>query len=270
MRPLDVLELKVNKRGWVEVPDDLLAKASGSTIADLCEFYSWTWTHRQEEEFLRARPGYAAHLTGHLRDIANAGFALIEGEHERGPARARVRGANFQILEVDHRDLTTFEQVNEDFCQALRRQDMPVNDAFNIAAAFKEMVDNALEHARAPVPPIAAYEVDDAVWRYSVTDVGVGVLESMTKNPNFASLTSATEALKLALTEGHSGTACEGRGNGLTWIFRTLSGRNAQVRLRSDTALAKCAGRSLTRQQLTYTPSSRRLGFHVTVEGARL
>lgn len=263
MRPLDVLERIAYDRGVEHVPLDLLEKARGATLPDVMEYMAWLWGVRNVPEQLHDR-GYSSLA----KQIIDAGFSLALLERRRDQALAECVGRGFEVLELDRGNLEQFDYMNERFRGRLRSIGLSKDDALVIAAAFTEMADNAREHAVTPIPAVAGYEVEDDVWRFCVTDVGIGVLESLKKNEEFSSLSSGTEALRLALTEGISASGSPGRGQGFSWIFKALSRRRALVRIRSSTGVAECTGFSPTRHQLTCGLRPHRQGLHVAVEGS--
>ena len=154
------------------------------------------------------------------------------------------------------------------FKDALRSRGVGVEYAAAISAAFQEIVSNAQEHSRASLHPLATYEVTEEQWRFSVTDVGVGIPDRFRENPRFSSLTDQA-ALQHALIDGNSTFVEPGRGLGFSKIFAALVNRSARVRLRSATVLARWEGRSPGASDLNFVTMRRRAGSHIEI-GAEL
>ena len=119
-----------------------------------------------------------------------------------------------------------------------------------IAGAFLEMVDNAIEHSESSVPIWASCQVLPLGWSFSVTDVGCGVVKSLSRNPKYASVDHGAKALGLALEDGVSGVAKAGRGHGFSRLFKCLADRQCHLRCRSDAAAIDWRGVSPTDQQV--------------------
>jgi hypothetical protein len=52
------------------------------------------------------------------------------------------------------------------------------------------MTRNALEHAEAPIPALVGYQAVDGAACFSVVDVGMGVLASLSSHPAYGTLSS--------------------------------------------------------------------------------
>lgn len=115
--------------------------------------------------------------------------------------------------------------------------------ARQIVGAVGELEDNIHFHSEAPASGILAYLVTDATLEFVVLDRGIGVLESLQKCEEFASLADHGTALKMALQDGNSryGTS-SGRGWGFHDLFVGLANRNARLRFRSGDHLLPLEG----------------------------
>lgn len=154
------------------------------------------------------------------------------------------------------------------FKDELRRRGVPVEHARLISASFKEMTDNAILHARDPLPPIATWQAKDDWWSYSVTDTGQGILASLRSNATYKNLVGDLNALKTALRDGVTSTKEPGRGRGFTWVFRALADRRCVLRFVSGRASIAWLGCSPTDHALEGTIARRHTtGFHVAVVG---
>lgn len=104
-----------------------------------------------------------------------------------------------------------------------------------LLGALVELQDNIYEHSDAPDTGVVAYAVSPTSFEFVVADRGVGVLQSLRRNPRFAGITDSGRAIELAITEGVSRFPEEsGRGQGFNQLFRALVGHNAELRFRSD------------------------------------
>jgi hypothetical protein len=157
----------------------------------------------------------------------------------------------------------------EKFRNQVRRLGLGRSAADITAAAFTEMISNALEHAGDFGRPIAAFLVlkEERAWRFSVTDVGRGVRTSLSQNASLPRPKHDAEALRLALEDGISRTGLPGRGFGFTSVFKSLVDRQATVRLRTDSVAASWVGVGASPTGLRILPVGRRRGLHVEIQG---
>jgi hypothetical protein len=157
------------------------------------------------------------------------------------------------------------EMFNERFKDSLRRNGMGREPAMLCAAAFKEMIDNAREHAGATLSPVAGYSVSDAGWVFVVSDLGRGVPDSMRSNPNYARLNDQ-DAFQFALQPGVSSKG--GRGYGFAAVFKSLIDRACALRFRTATVAAHWQGTNPVEHQLDMTAMPGRKGFHLEVSAS--
>ena len=100
--------------------------------------------------------------------------------------------------------------------------------------ALIELQDNVYLHSEAPVTGMVAYAVAPGTFEFVVADAGVGVLASLTKNPEFAELKDSGEALRLAASDGASRfDRSTGHGFGIGQLFRALARDAGELRFRS-------------------------------------
>ena len=97
-----------------------------------------------------------------------------------------------------------------------------------------ELESNIHEHVESREPGVVAYRAEAGAFEFVVSDQGVGILESLRSNVEYARLADAGVALRAALTEGVSryGTG-SGRGFGFKPIFTGLIDLYAELRFRS-------------------------------------
>jgi hypothetical protein len=156
----------------------------------------------------------------------------------------------------------------ETFKDALVKAGHTTAFAHALAGAFNEMASNASEHAEAPIPPVAAFSVRGAAWGFAVVDVGRGARSSLAENPEFSTLSSDLDALRLAVQPGISSRREPGRGNGFRHIFKALVDRSCRLRIRSGAALARWSGSAPTHQNLGWRKPVPRPGFQVGIRDA--
>jgi hypothetical protein len=109
------------------------------------------------------------------------------------------------------------------------------------------MVSNIFEHSRNPESGIAGYRWRGGEFEYVVADNGEGVLRSLQRHPDYASIEDAGLALQLALTDGESRFGRRsGRGYGFRQVFISLIDVGATLRFRSGDSRLEVAGVSPT------------------------
>ncbi len=103
-----------------------------------------------------------------------------------------------------------------------------------LAAAMQELENNIHEHSEAPETGILAFRAAPGVFEFAASDRGIGILESLKRCPDYASLPDAGKALEAALTDGTSRFGPDSRrGHGFRPIFIGLVNLNGALRFRS-------------------------------------
>lgn len=112
----------------------------------------------------------------------------------------------------------------------------------SLVGALREMQDNIYEHSGAAHTGLAAYAVTDRSFEFVVADRGIGVLETLRQNPDYAHLPDAGTALVEAIRPGVSRfPAVTGRGQGFVQLCRSMVTHRVELRFRSgDHALTLC------------------------------
>lgn len=112
----------------------------------------------------------------------------------------------------------------------------------SLIGAMGEMQDNVYEHSGAARTGMVAYAVTDRTFEFVVADRGMGVLETLHQNPDYAYLPDAGAALTQAIRPGVSRfPAASGRGQGFVQLCRSLVTHRVELRFRSgDHALMLC------------------------------
>jgi hypothetical protein len=102
-----------------------------------------------------------------------------------------------------------------------------------IAGAFGEMANNVWDHSMSNYPGLLAFHIQPERVTFCIADIGVGVLQSLRQNSQFASLRTSTAALSSALKDGVSRFGDQSRGYGFSDLIRGVSNQWGISRLRS-------------------------------------
>lgn len=105
--------------------------------------------------------------------------------------------------------------------------------ARQLAAAIDELENNVHEHSQAPQSGIAAYHATPGYFEFVVSDLGIGVLNSLRTHQTYVTLSDEGVALRKALSDGVSRHAEKGRGMGFRPIFTGLANHCGKLRFRS-------------------------------------
>ena len=117
--------------------------------------------------------------------------------------------------------------------------------AATILGAFGELQDNVFRHSQAYQGAVIAYAITDEGFELVVSDRGLGVLGSLRSHPDYADLSDAGAALRLALADGESRLGQQaGAGVGISQIFRALANHDGDLRFRSDDHVLEIRGHS--------------------------
>jgi hypothetical protein len=129
--------------------------------------------------------------------------------------------------------------------QAAQAAGFPNKTAAMILGAFGELQDNVFRHSQAHASGLIAYAIVDGGFELVVSDQGVGVLGSLRTHPDYAGLSDAGAALRLALANGETRFGREsGSGVGIGQIFRALANQDGDLRFRSDDHVLEIRGHS--------------------------
>jgi anti-sigma regulatory factor (Ser/Thr protein kinase) len=139
-------------------------------------------------------------------------------------------------------------------------------EAHLLAVAMGEMADNALQHSASPVPILVGYRTFDGVAQFTVVDVGIGVLASLTGCDDYRHLRYHNEAIRAALLDGT--TSMKGRGGGgfgFRQVFKALVEQQGNLRFRSVEGCITMDGRGLDADAGNELFPPKLPGFQVTV-----
>jgi hypothetical protein len=193
------------------------------------------------------------------------------GLRTSGPQKGPLGHINSQLVEfcviqgqdeVDERPWQEFEIRFDRSAQAVGFQPLA---AHGLQAALHEMVDNALDHAQAPIAVLVGYQVMEGVALFSVADVGRGVLASLRSNPAYRHLQTDKDAVREALKDGVSRYGPSRGGLGFRQVFKSLLAQWGYLRFRSGNGSITMDGTDLDadKGEARYPPSLP--GFQVTV-----
>lgn len=108
------------------------------------------------------------------------------------------------------------------------------NEASQLVAAIVELYNNVIEHSGNIGSAYIAFSANRDRLEFVVTGAGMGVLESLKTNPDYANLKDSGSALELALEEGVSRHPyAPDRGRGFRPVFVGLANISQLVRFRS-------------------------------------
>lgn len=103
-----------------------------------------------------------------------------------------------------------------------------------LLGALGELQDNVYEHSGRAETGLVAYAVSSGTFEFVVADAGIGVLESLQQNPEFAGLSDSGAALRAAASDGASRLGrASGHGYGIGQLFRALAHDEGELRFRS-------------------------------------
>lgn len=103
-----------------------------------------------------------------------------------------------------------------------------------LTGTVEEMASNVVEHSEHPETSIAGYRWSQTEFEYVIADSGIGVLESLRKNPYYSYLDDARTALETAVQEGESRRGHNvGHGLGFRDLLNNIANRNSYLRFRS-------------------------------------
>jgi len=274
MHSIDTLEFVLAERGPAGLQAVSGLSAVEAPLSTAIEIAAVRWGRWREtgEDIAPALPLHSAIAEWGTLLSAQSGSALFSllGVQVGPAAFPAVADGEVCDVPADRKEWEAgrpFILFQERFKTALRQHGVPSELAHALLGAFSEMASNAAEHAAAPIPAVASFQTSPDRWCFSVTDVGCGVVESLRRNPAYATVPDARTALPLALQHGVSGTGKPGRGTGFTTLFKALIDRRCTVRFRSAGVAAACTATSPTAATLAFLVLPPRTGFHVAVTG---
>jgi hypothetical protein len=103
-----------------------------------------------------------------------------------------------------------------------------------LVAAMGELIGNVVDHSDATASGTALFCAETGRFEFVIADAGIGVLQSLTRNPDHRNLGDEGAALQAMVETGVSRFARDaGHGNGFRPIFEKLADMTGQLRFRS-------------------------------------
>lgn len=135
-----------------------------------------------------------------------------------------------------------------------------------IVAALGELVGNVIDHSQNPGSAAALFSAGRGEFEFVIADDGIGVLDSLTKNPEHAMLSDHGAALQAMVEAGVSRFARNtGHGNGFRPIFEKLADMTGELRFRSGDYVLTLDGRFGDRIARQTNQKARMRGFLAAV-----
>ncbi|WP_211099747.1 hypothetical protein [Azospirillum agricola] len=159
--------------------------------------------------------------------------ALIDGKERWHCPESRLSGflRTRALLPNDESEWTAFCLMAQ---QAAIAAGFHRRVAAQLAAALGELHSNVYEHSNASDTGIVAFRSSPAQFEFVVSDLGIGVLNSLRSGTDYLSLNDHGEALRLTLTDGVSRFGANSdRGRGFRPLFIGLANLNGTLRFRS-------------------------------------
>ena len=174
------------------------------------------------------------------------------------------------------RDPNAEDQTNwVSFCrkaQEAAELALPKSFAQGLVGAMREIEENVHLHSERSFDGVVGYRGTRLEFEFVVADSGIGILSSLKKSPEYAQLTDAGTAIRLALTDGQSRLICEnpGRGYGFHDLFVGLANLNGDLRFRSGDHALTIDGTSPTLVEARLSQKVETRGFLVNVVCSKL
>jgi len=106
-----------------------------------------------------------------------------------------------------------------------------------MASAFADMADNIIQHSvfgtQRGLMALWPTQVRPKEVAFTIADVGIGALQSLSSNPQYSELSSSRKALDLICRNKASRRVNQGEGQGYNDLFIALASYNGLVRVRS-------------------------------------
>ena len=138
--------------------------------------------------------------------------------------------------------------------------------AAQLTAALGELHNNIYEHSEDVGSGIIAFQARPREFELAVVDGGIGVLQSLRKNPEYAGLADSGDALRLALADGISRFRQKSaRGYGFHPLFVGLANMHCTMRFRSGDHALVIDGRNPTLITAQTSQKPKIAGFSISV-----
>lgn len=201
-----------------------------------------------------------------LGEVNSALGVRASGADDRTWDRIDPRAHGFFVLrdegQLDGQNWKRFETTYD---ASSRRGGFSVKVASQLSVALHEMAANALTHAACPIPVLVGFQVESGRSIFCVVDVGVGVLRSLKRHPNYREIGEHHDAIRLALHDGESCVSPGERGFGFREVFKALLACDGVLRFRSGAGGIQMNGVDLDADRGTAWFPPALPGFQVTV-----
>jgi anti-sigma regulatory factor (Ser/Thr protein kinase) len=245
--------------------DAFVVPLEQATLPGLLEYGCARWNDRS----LLTLPAsiIASPLGRSLGEVRSELGLRTAGRQKQPPRTVTPSDHEFFVLEAG--DSPTTDQDYGEFLvrfrQSARYAGFAPEEARGIAAALGEMADNAAIHADAPVGVLLGYHIIAGAAVCCVSDVGVGVLASLTSHEAYRHVRSHIEALRLALRRGVSRFGPGRGGYGFHSVFKALAAMSGTLRFRSGEGCITMDGTDLDADRGEESYVVFRPGFQVTI-----
>ena len=242
-----------------------VANLQGATLPALLEYKCLQWALKSSV------PPLPKCIVSSALGLALAQVRSDLGLRTTGPQKGPQGNIDTQPVEfcvmqsLDDLEERTWQEFEIRFDRSAQSVGFPALAAHGLQAALHEMVDNALDHAEAPVPVLVGYRVLAGTALFCVVDVGRGVLASLRSNPAYQRLQRDKDAIQEALHDGVSRYGPNRGGLGFRQVFKALLAQWGYLRFRSGNGSITMDGDDLDadKGEARYPPSLP--GFQVTV-----
>jgi len=221
-----------------------IQKLNGATLPALLEYGCLKW---EMPDLPQLPEAVSASPLGEALGRVVSPLGLRASGHER-PAPDRIDAEPYGFFTLKHEDELAerpWQLFVIRFTQAAVATGFGRPEAHLLAVAMGEMVDNALHHSESPAPVLVGYRAVEGVAQFTVVDVGIGVLASLTGCDDYRHVRYHNEAIRAAL---HDGTTRKGQGHGgfgFRQVFKALVEHQGHLRFRSFEGCITMDGRGL-------------------------
>ena len=246
--------------------EDAVGRLRGATLPGILEYGCLRWAFQEA-----CLPPLPLTIASSPLGTALASVASALGMSSDAPARQPLRRVDLQPAEFfllrGEEQLTgeAWDHFQIRFSRSAQSVGLPKSVASSLHGAMHEMAENAILHACSPIPAVAGYRVMQGVAQFCVTDVGIGVLQSLKSCADFRHLNLHTEAIQEALRDGVSRYGRNKGGLGFKAVFKALAANWGHLRFRSGSGCIAMDGSSLDADRGTVQFPPFLPGFNVTV-----
>jgi anti-sigma regulatory factor (Ser/Thr protein kinase) len=243
-----------------------VANLRGATLPGLLEYKCLQWA-LNSSTLPPLPPTILSSPLGMALGQVRSDLGLRTSGPQKGPqANIDARPVEFCVIQhQDELEQRTWQQFETRFPRSAQGVGFPALAAHELQAALHEMVDNALDHAEAPIPVLVGYRVLPGIALFTVVDVGRGVLASLRSNSAYQRLQRDKDAIREALHDGVSRYGANRGGLGFRQVFKALLAQWGYLRFRSGNGSITMDGNDFDadKGEARYPPSLP--GFQVTV-----